>query len=76
MAPTMKDLGIDRFSVEDRLALMEEIWDSLASEVETRPITDGQRRELERRLADGIARPDAVIPWQEVKARTLARTRS
>ena len=39
------------------------------------PLTDPQRKELERRLADSIARPDAVTPWEEVKARALARAR-
>jgi putative addiction module component (TIGR02574 family) len=38
-------------------------------------LTESQRRELERRLADSIARPEAVIPWEEVKARALARAR-
>jgi putative addiction module component (TIGR02574 family) len=75
MSPTMKDLGIDQLSVEDRIALAEAIWDSVAAEVERAPLTDAQRQELERRLADTLARPDAVTPWEEVKARALARAR-
>ena len=31
--------------------------------------------ELECRLADSIARPEAVTPWEVVKARALARAR-
>ena len=34
MAPTMKDLGIDRLSPEERVALALEIWESLG---EARP---------------------------------------
>ena len=30
------------------------------------------QKELERRLADSIARPDAVTPWEEIKTRVLA----
>jgi putative addiction module component (TIGR02574 family) len=75
MPPSMKDLGIDRLSVEDRLVLVQEIWDSVAADVERAPLTDAQRQELERRLADSLARPDAVTPWEEVKARALARAR-
>jgi len=71
----MKDLGIDRLSVEDRLVLVQEIWDSVVADVERAPLTDAQRQELERRLADSLARPDAVTPWEEVKARALARAR-
>jgi putative addiction module component (TIGR02574 family) len=53
----------------DRLAVAEAIWDSVAREVETAPISPAQRAELERRLADSIARSDAVTPWKLVKAR-------
>ena len=75
MTPTLQELGIDRLSAEDRLRLAEAIWESVAREVEQEPISEGQRRELERRLADSIARPDAVTSWEEIKARALARAR-
>jgi putative addiction module component (TIGR02574 family) len=75
MPPSMSELGIDRLSVEDRLALAQEIWDSVAREVERAPLTEAQRLELERRLAESLARPDAVIPWEEVRADALARAR-
>lgn len=72
MPPTLHELGIDRLSVDDRLALAEAIWDSVAHQIEESPLTEAQRKELERRLADSIARPDAVTPWEVVKARALA----
>ncbi len=75
MPPTLQELGLDRLSVEDRIALAEALWDSVAQEVEQEPIPQAQRKELERRLADSIARPDAVTPWEEIKARALARAR-
>ena len=75
MPPTMHDLGINRLALDDRVALAQEIWESVAHEVEQAPLTEAQRQELERRLADSIARPDAVTPWEEVKARALARAR-
>jgi putative addiction module component (TIGR02574 family) len=75
MPTRMKDLGIDRLSLEDRLLLAHEILDSIAEEAERAPLTAAQRSELERRLADSLARPDAVTPWEEVKARALARAR-
>jgi putative addiction module component (TIGR02574 family) len=75
MPLTMHELGIDRLSVEDRLALVQEIWDSLAQEAEQAPLSKAHREVLERRLADSISRPDAVTPWEEIKARALARAR-
>jgi putative addiction module component (TIGR02574 family) len=46
-----------------------------ALEEEQTPIPETQRQELERRLADSQARPAAVTPWEEIKARALARAR-
>ena len=60
MPPTIQQLGLDSLSVEDRLAVAEAIWDSVARESEAAPISPAQRAELERRLADSIARPEAV----------------
>jgi putative addiction module component (TIGR02574 family) len=75
MAPTLAELGIDRLSVEDRLAVAQAIWDSVSVELEQTPVTPAQRQELERRLAESIARPDAVTPWEVVKQWALARAR-
>jgi putative addiction module component (TIGR02574 family) len=75
MSPTLEELGIDRLSVEDRLSLAEAIWESVAREMEQDSLPEGQRKELERRLADSIGRPAAVTPWEVVKARALARAR-
>ncbi len=75
MPPTLSELGIDRLSVEDRIALAHELWDSAAEEAARAPLGQAQRRELERRLADSISRPDAVVPWEELKARALARAK-
>jgi putative addiction module component (TIGR02574 family) len=75
MSHTLAEFGIDRLSLEDRIALAHEIWETAAEEGERAPLSEAQRRELERRLADSIARPDAVVPWEEVKARALARAK-
>ncbi|MEX0776245.1 MAG: addiction module protein [Phycisphaeraceae bacterium] len=75
MAPTIQELGIDQLSVDDRLAVAEAIWDSVAREVEAAPRSEPQRAELQRRLADSMAHPEAVTPWVVVKARALAKAR-
>lgn len=73
MAPTLQALGIDRMSVQDRIALATAIWDSIADEPHSPLLTEAQRLELERRLADHAANPDDVVPWTQVKAEALAR---
>jgi putative addiction module component (TIGR02574 family) len=75
MAPTLQELGLDQLTAEDRLAVAEAIWDSVAREIEDAPLPAAQKAELERRLADSIARPEAVTPWEVIKARALARAR-
>jgi putative addiction module component (TIGR02574 family) len=75
MTPTLQELALDRLNPEDKIAIAQALWDSLAEEQQEAPLTSAQRAELERRLADSIARPDAVTAWEEVKARVLARAR-
>lgn len=75
MIPTLAELGLEKLSVEDRLAVAEALWESVAREASTAPLTDAQREELERRLADSIAHPGAVTPWEHVRDRALARAR-
>ncbi len=73
MATSMHDLGIDRLNADERLNLMHEIWDSLNAEPAHTYLNEGQRRELERRLAEHAADPTDVVPWGQVKAEALAR---
>ncbi|HEY5756205.1 MAG TPA: addiction module protein [Steroidobacter sp.] len=73
MNASVKSLGIDRLPVEERLALVEEIWDSIAADSGAVPLTEPQRAELEKRIAEDDAHPHDVIPWEQVKASTLAR---
>lgn len=70
MSVSLKSLGIDRLSVAERLNLVEELWDSIATDT---PLTDAQRTELDRRLADHEANPDDVVSWEEVQSSITAR---
>lgn len=73
MAVTAKSLGIDKLDVDDRLALVEEIWASVCADAERFPLSESQRAELDRRVADDDEFPDDVVPWDEVKASVRAR---
>ena len=59
--------------VADRIALATAIWDSIAADLHPPLLTEAQRLELERRLADHAANPEDVVPWEQVKAEALAR---
>ncbi len=45
MKPSVMDLP-----VEQRIRLVEDLWDSIAAEQSVLPLTDAQRAELDRRL--------------------------
>ena len=55
------------WSVNDRLKLVEDVWDSIVNDQEQLPLTDQHRTELDRRLETLEKYPDRVIPWEQVK---------
>lgn len=71
--PLLNELHLDRLSVEDRLLLVEEIWDSIAQSRQTVPFTAEQQQELELRLRNHEQNPNDVVAWEDVKAAALAR---
>lgn len=73
MSSLITALGIDRLSFDDRLQLVQEIWESLDSEMDGLPLTEAQTRELKRRVAVLDANPEAVTPWEAVEARAMKR---
>jgi putative addiction module component (TIGR02574 family) len=69
MSSALKSLGIEQLSIAERLLLVEEIWDSIASEEGDIPVTEAQKQDLERRLALYQQNPNTGSTWEEVKAR-------
>jgi putative addiction module component (TIGR02574 family) len=68
MKLTLEQFGIDRLSPQQRLELLDLIWDSLPEDIPFSP-PDWHLRELERRVAAADADPDAAEPWEEVRTR-------
>jgi putative addiction module component (TIGR02574 family) len=59
-------LDIDELTADERLDLLEKLWDSLSDhEV---PMTDAQRDELDRRMTRLEAQGPIGIPWKQVKS--------
>jgi putative addiction module component (TIGR02574 family) len=54
-------------SIPERLQLVEEIWDSLTAIPEAIPLTEYQKKELDRRLVEYKLHPEAGVPWDKVK---------
>ena len=55
--------------VAERVRLVEAIWDSIAAVPEALPLTQWQKDELDRRLAEFEADPDSGATLEEVFAR-------
>ena len=55
--------------VAERVRLVEAVWDSISAVPEALPLTQWQKEELERRLAEFEADPDAGSSLEEVFAR-------
>lgn len=56
-------------SLEERIQMVEDIWDSIAAVPEAVPLSEEQKRELDRRLEAYHRNPDAGSPWIEVRER-------
>jgi putative addiction module component (TIGR02574 family) len=64
---------IKRLSVDKRIELVQEVWDSIAEDRGVPPMTDELRALLEQRLAEDKASPNDVVTWEEIKAELKAR---
>lgn len=66
-------------SVHERLQLVGDIWDSIAEEAnvtpEALPLTDADRAELDRRVAEHDADPSNSVPMEDALARIRAKFR-
>ena len=69
----MGTVDIASLSTEERLRLMEELWESLRATPESIPLTNTQREELDRRLDELDREGPTGIPWDEVLHRIRNR---
>ncbi|MGH7714052.1 MAG: addiction module protein [Gemmatimonadaceae bacterium] len=60
----LSEAQIRAMTVEERLHLIETVWDSL--EPAELPLSDDERAELDRRLDQPA--PGPAIPWDQVRA--------
>jgi putative addiction module component (TIGR02574 family) len=67
MTPSALLDEILRLPADQRLKLVEDIWDSLASSPTDVPVPQWHLDELDRRLADPSER--ATLTWDQVQAR-------
>jgi len=65
--------GFEGLSIEEKIEYVQSLWDHIASDVDTVPLTDWQQQLLDERLEDLGRNPDAGIPWAQVRAGILRK---
>lgn len=60
-----------KLPVDERIALVEEIWDSIAEDNGCFELTDAQKQELDRRIKSVQQNPHAGRSWEEIKSEFL-----
>ena len=60
-----------KLPVDERIALVEEIWDSIAEDNGCFELTDAQKQELDRRIQSIQQNPQAGRSWEDIKSEFL-----
>ena len=60
-------------SPPEKLQLVQDLWDDLATTPADVPVHDWQKQELLRRKANLIQNPASGLDWEEVKLRARSR---
>ncbi len=70
-------INVESLTAEERLDLLEKLWDSLSKRPGLLPLTEPQKRELDRRLdaldRDVEQQQPLGVPWDEVLKQIRAR---
>lgn len=68
MSESFIKFGLDKLDVDQRLALIEEIWNSIdADDSAAVLLSDAQRAELRARVLEDDENPDDVVSWENIK---------
>lgn len=69
MSATLQTLGIDKLTITERLAILDDLWENIAAEPDQIPLLESQRDDLQRRLNAIDADPERGSSWEDVKSR-------
>jgi putative addiction module component (TIGR02574 family) len=64
---------IARLSVAEKVLLLEDLWDSIASDESSVPVPQSHRDELDRRLAQYEKDPGRLLTLDDLRAKIEAR---
>ncbi len=64
-----KSYSVFDLSPSEKLQLVEDLWDDLASSPDTVPVNEWQKEEIEKRKNNLMALPESGLCWEDVKRR-------
>ena len=64
---------IAKLSVPERILLLQDLWDSIASDESSVPVPQSHREELDRRLAEYERDPGKLLTLDDLRGRVEAR---
>lgn len=59
---------IASLDLQERIQLVQAIWDSIAAEQAYPELTEKQKEELDNRINEQEINPDDTMTWEEIKA--------
>jgi putative addiction module component (TIGR02574 family) len=65
--------SIFELSVSEKLQLVEDLWDDIASTPAAVPVHDWQKEELARRKQNLLKNPASGLSWHEIQRRIRSR---
>lgn len=65
--------SIFELSLSEKLQLVEDLWDDIASTPEAVPVHDWQKEELARRKQNLLNNPGSAHSWEEIQRRVRSR---
>jgi putative addiction module component (TIGR02574 family) len=74
MADSILPFDINEYSIPERVAMIAEIWESMADETKVVPLTEEQKAELDKRIAESELYPDDVVSWKDIEGRLFGES--
>ena len=68
MGTNVRDLGLDKLPITDKIALINELWAEVVAEERSNPISPELAKKLDQRIAEYEANPDQLHSIDEVMA--------
>ncbi len=60
-------------SIPERIQLVEDIWDTIATEAQAVELTEDEKKIIDERLEAYHKNPNLGSPWEDVYKRTVSR---